>query len=227
MREIVLDTETTGLEPKSGHKIIEIGCVEIINRRKTGNYFHRYINPERDVPDEAFRVHGISTEFLQDKPLFKDISEEFLDFIGNDMLVIHNAPFDTKFINFELNLLGIPPLKMNRVVDTLIMARRKFPGSPASLDALCKRFGVSLDKREKHGALLDSELLFEVYFELCGGSQDALNFGRNKLEEKKIGSIKADTKFIAPREFKLSEEEEKSHQELVAKLKNSLWNNLS
>jgi len=158
MREICLDTETTGLDPKDGHKIIEIACFELINKVKTGKVFHSFVNPRRDVPQEAFRIHGISTEFLKDKPTFDLVADKFLDFIGDDILVIHNASFDIKFLNFELNILRKKPLEMSRVVDSLMLARNKFPGGQNSLDALCKRFNLDLSKREKHGALIDTEL---------------------------------------------------------------------
>jgi DNA polymerase III subunit epsilon len=174
MREIVLDTETTGLDPKSGDRLIEIGCVEIFNRRPTGATYHVYINPERDVPPGAQAVHGISTAFLQDKPLFKSVAAAFLAFIGNDPLVIHNASFDIGFLNHELGRVQLPVLMMDRVVDTLQLARRKHPAGPNSLDALCKRYGIDGSKRVKHGALTDSELLAEVYIELLGERQAGL-----------------------------------------------------
>src|SRR3989338_8374687 len=159
MRKICLDTETTGLDPREGHKIVEIGCVELINGVRTGNDFHVYINPRRDIPIEAFNVHGLSTEFLQDKPIFAHIAHKFLDFIRDTKLIIHNATFDIKFLNFELGLVGSNPISKEFVIDTLIIARNKFPGAQNSLDALCKRFEIDLSKRKKHGALLDSELL--------------------------------------------------------------------
>jgi DNA polymerase III subunit epsilon len=174
MREIVLDTETTGLDPKTGDRLIEIGCVEIVNRRPTGATYHVYINPERDVPAGAQAVHGISTAFLLDKPLFRSVAAEFVAFIGDDPLVIHNASFDIGFLNAELARVGQPALGMDRVVDTLTLARRKHPAGPNSLDALCKRYGVDGSKRVKHGALTDSELLAEVYIELLGERQAGL-----------------------------------------------------
>lgn len=176
MREIVLDTETTGLEPAQGHRIIEIGCIELKNRTPTGARYHTYLNPERDVPEESRRITNLSTEFLVDKPLFADAVDGFLAFIGDDPLVIHNAEFDLKFLNAELVRAAKPKLNPERAVDTLLMARRKFPGSPASLDALCKRFDIALDERKAkgHGALLDVELLAQVYLELLGGRQPGL-----------------------------------------------------
>lgn len=176
MREIVLDTETTGLEPSQGHRIIEIGCLELNNRTPTGGRYHTYLNPERDVPEESRRITGLATEFLVDKPLFADAVEGFLAFIGDSPLVIHNAEFDLKFLNAELKRVNKPRINSDRATDTMLIARRKFPGSPASLDALCKRFNIGLDERKAkgHGALLDAELLAQVYLELSGGRQQGL-----------------------------------------------------
>ena len=174
MREIIFDTETTGVDPHSGHRIVELGCVEIFNYRPTGKTFQSYLNPERDVPEEVVRVHGLTREFLADKPLFADVAESFLAFIGDAPLVIHNAGFDMKFINAELSALGFATLPMSRARDTLQLARNKFPGQPASLDALCRRFGVDNSGRDAHGALLDSQLLADVYFYLMGGAQPEL-----------------------------------------------------
>jgi DNA polymerase-3 subunit epsilon len=171
MREIVLDTETTGFEPSEGHRVVEIGAVELINSLPTGRTYHQYINPERLMPKEAFEVHGLGDDFLRDKPLFAAIGRAFLDFVGDARLVIHNAAFDMKFLNFELDRAGLPKLQWDRVTDTLAMARQKFPGAQASLDALCRRFSVDNSARQKHGALLDSEILAEVYLELIGGRQ--------------------------------------------------------
>ncbi len=174
MREIALDTETTGLDPKSGHRIVEIGCVELHRHMATGEFFHQYLNPERDMPDEAYRIHGLSDAFLGGKPLFADIVDKFLEFIGDDPLVIHNAQFDIGFINAELQRLHRQTLPISRAVDTVGLARRRFPGAQVSLDALCRRFEIDLSARTKHGALLDSELLAEVYLELRGGRQPDL-----------------------------------------------------
>jgi DNA polymerase-3 subunit epsilon len=174
MREIVLDTETTGFEPAEGHRIVEIGAVELFNHMPTGRTFHQYINPLRPMPKEAFEVHGLGDDFLRDKPVFKAVGQAFLDFIEDSRLVIHNAAFDMKFLNAELGLAGLPALAAERALDTLLIARKRFPGSPASLDALCRRFGVDNSSREKHGALLDSEILAEVYLELVGGRQPDL-----------------------------------------------------
>ena len=180
MREIVLDTETTGFEPSEGHRIVEIGAVELFNHLPTGRTYHQYINPERPMPKEAFEVHGLGDEFLRSKPLFKTIAPAFLDFITDAQLVIHNAAFDLKFLNHELAAVGLAVLPAARAVDTLMIARRKFPGAPATLDALCRRFGVDNSTREKHGALLDSEILAEVYLELIGGRQP--DFGLSQVD---------------------------------------------
>jgi len=171
MREIVLDTETTGFEPDEGDRIVEIGAVELLNHMPTGRTYHQYINPQRAMPLGAFEVHGLGDDFLRDKPVFADIAQAFLAFVGAAKLVIHNAAFDMKFINAELGWIKLPPLPMDRAIDTVGMARRKFPGSPASLDALCRRFGIDNSARTLHGALLDSEILAEVYLELIGGRQ--------------------------------------------------------
>lgn len=171
MREIVLDTETTGLDPASGDRIVEIGAVELHNHMPTGNTYHVYINPERPMPSEAFAVHGLGDDFLREKPVFRAIAQEFRDFIARDKLVIHNASFDIKFLNAELSLVGLPAIPWEQSVDTLAIARQKFPGSPSSLDALCRRFGIDNTARTLHGALLDSEILAEVYLELIGGRQ--------------------------------------------------------
>jgi len=171
MREIVLDTETTGFEPEQGDRIVEIGAVELWNQLPTGKTYHQYINPEREMPKSAFEVHGLGDEFLSDKPVFKAIGQEFLDFVKDSKLVIHNASFDMKFLNAELKWAGLHLLPMDQAFDTLAIARKKFPGSPASLDALCRRFGIDNTARTLHGALLDSEILAEVYLELIGGRQ--------------------------------------------------------
>ncbi len=173
-REIVLDTETTGLSPREGHRVVEIGCVELINRMPTDRSFHRYVNPQRDMPAEAYAVHGISADFLADKPVFAEVADAFLEFISGDTLVIHNAGFDVGFLNAELNALGKAPITMDRVVDTVMLARRRHPGGGNSLDALCTRYGIDNSRRTKHGALMDAEILSEVYAELLGGRQASL-----------------------------------------------------
>jgi DNA polymerase-3 subunit epsilon len=174
MREIVLDTETTGLDPNDGHRLVEIGCVEIANGLPTGATWHRYFNPQRDVPQDAFDVHGLSRDFLSDKPLFEQLADEFLAFLGDAKLVIHNAGFDLRFLNAELARLNRPHLAMDRVVDTLALARRRHPGARVSLDDLCQRYGIDNAKRVKHGALIDAEILAEIYVELTGGRQAQL-----------------------------------------------------
>ncbi len=171
MREIVLDTETTGLDPEEGHRIVEIGAIELTGHVPTGRTYHQYINPQRDMPEEAFAVHGLSEEFLRTKPVFRDIGQAFLDFVGDAKLVIHNAAFDMKFLNAELGWAGLPRLGEDQAIDTLHIARRRFPGAQNSLDALCRRFGVDNSARTLHGALLDSEILADVYLELIGGRQ--------------------------------------------------------
>ncbi|MGL4308924.1 MAG: DNA polymerase III subunit epsilon [Paracoccaceae bacterium] len=186
MREIVLDTETTGFEPSEGHRIVEIGCVELYNHMPTGRFYHQYINPERPMPAEAFAVHGLGDDFLRDKPVFAQVGQAFMAFLADAQMVIHNAAFDMKFLNFELSRMGLPELPMSRAIDTVGMARRKFPGAPASLDALCRRFNVDNSARDKHGALLDSELLAEVYLELIGGRQP--DFGLSVVTTRADGA---------------------------------------
>lgn len=230
MREISLDTETTGLDPYSGHRIVEIGCVELINHVRTGNHFHIYLNPERDMPQEAYRVHGLSAEYLSDKPLFRDIADAFLEFIQKDTLVIHNVPFDMKFINAELEKLGYPRLPMENTVDTVSMARKKFPGSPANLDALCKRFGIDNSSRTKHGALLDAELLADVYLELRGGRQSTLGLAaeEKKAQEERQLAADANNQAFPARSFPVSDDEKRAHAEfLEEEIKDALWKKLS
>jgi DNA polymerase-3 subunit epsilon len=222
MREIVLDTETTGFEPSEGHRIVEIGAVELFNHMPTGKTYHQYINPERSMPREAFEVHGLGDDFLRDKPVFKQIGRAFLEFIGDAKLVIHNAAFDVKFLNFELKLIGLPSIEWSRAIDTLAISRQKFPGSPASLDALCRRFGVDNSAREKHGALLDSEILAEVYLELIGGRQP--DFGLASQPAKSVAQTVAQTDDWRPRPRpeplppRLTEEEAAAHATFVEKL---------
>lgn len=226
MREICLDTETTGLDPKDGHKIIEIACIEMIDKIRTGEVFHTYINPRREVPQEAFRIHGISTESLQDKPIFDHIAQKFLDFIKGGKLVIHNASFDMKFLNHELRAIGLEAIDASNVIDSLSLARKKFPGSPASLDALCKRFNIDISHRTKHGALLDTELLCDVYVELMGGAQSGLVFDGGKKEEKseeKVIETVARTT-LPKRDFPVSEADLEKHKEFITKnFKTNLW----
>lgn len=221
MREIALDTETTGLDPYSGHRIVEIGAVEMVNKTRTGRVFHRYLNPERDVPEDAQRIHGLSTDFLKDKPLFTDVAAEFNAFIADAPLVIHNAGFDMKFLNFELERAGHATLPATRAIDTLLMVRRKFPGSPSSLDALCRRYEIDLSARTYHGALLDAELLADVYLELCGGRQVTIAFQAEVVEA--VETISHAPLAIPYRRFDVSEEEAAAHGAMLQKMKNALW----
>lgn len=223
MREIVLDTETTGLDPKAGHRLVEIGCVELINRIPTPNQLQIYINPERDMPDEAFRVHGLSESFLRNQPVFADIAEKLLTFIGDDPLVIHNADFDTGFLNWELGLIGYEPLAKERIIDTLPMARKKFPGAPASLDALCKRFDIDNSSRNLHGALLDAQLLAEVYLELTGGRQTALGLIDEVKKVEVVSTISSSLEIRAPRPHAPTSEELQAHQAFIQNLTQAIW----
>jgi len=219
MREIVLDTETTGLDPKSGHRIVELACIELTNHVSTGSNFHRYLNPERDMPADAAAIHGITEEFLEDKPVFAEVAGEFLDFIADAALVIHNADFDLAFLNAELGRLGFPAIARGRAVDTVTLARRKFPGQPASLDALCQRFSIDNSKRSLHGALLDAELLSEVYLELIGGRQASIELNAGPV----IGDQRARRVARPARAHAPSKSELAAHRELLAKLKAPIW----
>lgn len=223
LRQIILDTETTGFEPSQGHKIVEIGCLEIINYLPTGVVYHTYLNPERDVPADATAVHGLTEDFLKGHPKFQDIHVDFLDFIGDDQLIIHNAPFDMKFLNAELKTVGKTHLSMNRVIDTLAIARKKFPGSPASLDALCKRFNVDNSKRDKHGALLDSELLAEIYLELVGGRQPGFTFqsvnSSDNVQTSPLGKSTSEKPHREPRQlYATTEEERQAHRVFMSEI---------
>ncbi len=230
MREIVLDTETTGFDPKTGDRMVEIGAVELINHMPTGKTYHQYINPEREVPQGAFEVHGLSWDFLKDYPVFKDIAQDFLDFIAGDQLVIHNAKFDVPFLNAELGWCNKPQIPMERAIDTLLIARKKFPGSPASLDALCRRFNINNSHRTLHGALLDSEILADVYLELIGGRQPDLVLAP---EEKKQADTSAQTDDWRPRPrpnplpSRLTDEEAAAHQTFIESMGDGmLWTKL-
>ncbi|MAL79254.1 MAG: DNA polymerase III subunit epsilon [Sneathiella sp.] len=223
MREIVLDTETTGFDPEQGDRIVEIGCIELINHIPSGNSYHRYINPERDMPEAAFRVHGLSEQFLRGHKVMAEEMAEFLDFIGDAPLVIHNAAFDMKFLNAELARLGKPVLPMSRSIDTVAMARQKFPGAQANLDALCRRFGIDNSARTRHGALLDAELLAEVYLELIGGRQHGLSLDAG--DEDVNASITLEVR--APRPHRASEAERAAHQAFLEKIKDPLWRQTS
>src|SRR5512140_520695 len=226
MREIVLDTETTGLDPLRGDRLVEIGCVEIFNRMPTGQTFHRHLNPERDMPAEAFAVHGLSSEFLADKPLFAHVVEDFLEFIGNAPLVIHNASFDISFINAELDRIKRPPIVRDRLVDTLLLARRKHPGVSNRLDDLCSRYSIDNSRRTKHGALLDAELLAEVYVDLVGARQSQLLLASESREIRVAGAGEMPRRLretpLAPR---ITEADHAAHQAFVATLGDKpIWN---
>ena len=233
MREIVLDTETTGFEPSEGHRIVEIGAVELIGHMPSGRTYHQYLNPERPMPKEAFEVHGLGDDFLRGKPLFSACAADFLAFIGDARLVIHNAGFDMKFLNAELTRVGRPALPMARALDTVALARAKYPGSPASLDALCRRFGVDNSKREKHGALLDSEILSEVNLELIGGRQPDLVPSGSTGQNRADSGVDAEPDWRpSPRPNPLPErtstEELAAHEKLVAKMgAAAVWNRFS
>jgi DNA polymerase-3 subunit epsilon len=226
MREIVLDTETTGLDPKSGDRVVEIGCIELVNHIPSGREWHCYLDPERDMPQSAFEVHGLSREFLEGKPLFADIAQEFLDFIEQDRLIIHNASFDVGFLNAELENSGGKLIGMDRVTDTLALARRKHPGASNSLDALCKRYGVDATQRTKHGALIDCVLLAFVYIELIGGHQAGLDLARGVRPALGEGSASYSTpQRPAPLAQRLSSAEKQAHQAFVSTLgPKAIWN---
>jgi DNA polymerase-3 subunit epsilon len=226
IREIVFDTETTGLSPQGGDRIVEIGCVELINHIPSGNTFHVYINPERDMPDAAFRVHGLSTEFLSDKPVFAMIAEGFVDFVGDARLVAHNAAFDVAFLNHELGLMGLPSLAEDRIVDTLALARRKHPFGPNSLDALCQRYGIDNSRRTRHGALLDSEILAEVYLELLGGRQTDLGLAQVSAAAGRLDAAAAAGRARTRPETlpsRLTPAEIAAHEAFVGTLKQPVW----
>jgi len=231
MREISLDTETTGLSPKDGHRVIEIGAVEMVNQIRTGRQFHAYINPQFPVAEGAFKVHGISNEFLTGKPLMGEVIDGFLEFIGGSRLVIHNAQFDMGFLNNELQLLKRPFLGLDVALDTLQMARKKYPGGQNSLDGLCRRFNIDLTTRTLHGALLDAELLADVYAEMMGvgANQRNLLFAQNQEKQNNIEDITPlspkDGEFYEPRKFNATEEERAAHKEFVDGLGSEFWKN--
>ncbi|MFN4283625.1 MAG: DNA polymerase III subunit epsilon [Alphaproteobacteria bacterium] len=225
MREIILDTETTGLDPAAGHRLVEIACIELMNRVPTGRVFHRYANPERDMPIEAFNVHKLSAEFLADKPLFASYADELIEFIAGDDIVAHNAEFDMRFVNAEFERAGKPRFA-GKAIDTVAMARQKFPGQPASLDALCKRFGVDNTMRTVHGALLDAELLAAVYLELTGGRQHGLSLAEaagGPAAAARVAPILRDQPARPPRPHEASAAELEAHAAFIAKLKNPIW----
>ena len=232
MREIVLDTETTGFNPEEGDRIVEIGAVELFNHMPTGKTYHQYINPERSMPQEALEVHGLGDDFLRDKPVFKQIGQAFLDFAGDAKLVIHNASFDMKFLNAELGWINLPKIPWERAIDTLDMARKKFPGSPASLDALCRRFGIDNSARTLHGALLDSEILAEVYLELIGGRQPDFGLTSNLASQSANALGPATDWRPAPRPkalpSRLTQQETTAHDAFVQAMGDgAAWNKFS
>lgn len=226
MREIILDTETTGLSPRDGHRVVEIGCIEVVHYIATGKSFHCYLNPERDMPAEAAAVHGLTEVFLADKPVFTSVVDDFLKFIGDDQLIIHNAAFDMAFLNAELERAGFAALPMKRATDTVEMARRKFPGLRNSLDALCERFNIDKSARQLHGALLDAQLLAEVYLELRGGRQPGLTMeapATNRANAAAAAIPVAERQARAPRAHAPTEEELAAHIAMIGKIKKSLW----
>ena len=222
MREVVLDTETTGLEPAQGHRVVEVGAVELVNHIPSGKRFQRYLDPERDMPEDAERVHGLTRAFLAGHRRFAEEADALLAFIGEAKLVMHNAPFDLGFLNAELERIGKPPIPPARTLDTLALARRKYPGAPASLDALCKRFGIDRSAREKHGALLDAELLTEVYLELIGGRQPALGLQRTPPPPDAAETPRP-ARARTPRPHAASEAEAAAHAAFIATLKDPIW----
>lgn len=228
MREIVLDTETTGFDPYSGDRLIEIGCVVLENHVATGETYHKFFNPERDVPEEAVKVHGITYEMLKDKPKFGELADEFLDFIGDSPLVIHNASFDMKFINAELAWIKKDPIPMEQAIDTLAIARKLFPGSRVSLNDLCRRFNIDNSHRTKHGALLDSELLAEVYLELLGGREPGFILNQTDNNVSAFFNVKKEKKEIQkpryePRNFDIPQKDLENHEAFLNKIKNPIW----
>lgn len=230
MREVIFDTETTGLDPKTGDRMVEIGCIEMIGRVETGRSFHAYFNPERDMPIEAERVHGLSAAFLATKPRFAETADELLAFLGDAPLVAHNAGFDFGFLNNELERIGREPISMDRMVDTVALARKKHPGSKLSLDALCTRYGIDRSHRVKHGALLDAELLAQVYVELTGGRQiglglvaEAATVTTAEVTITALGAARADRPARAPRPHGPSEAELERHRAFIAGIDNAIW----
>jgi DNA polymerase-3 subunit epsilon len=222
MREIVLDTETTGFKANGGDRMVEIGCIELINHVASGESFQRYINPERDMPDGAFQVHGLSSEFLSDKPVFAEVADEIRAYLGDDKLIIHNASFDMGFLNAEFKKIGGKELPMEQAIDTVALARRKYPGAPASLDALCRRFEIDNTQRTLHGALLDAELLAEVYLELIGGRQPGLVLSAAatkaaETDEKQVRTVR-ETRPHAP-----SDDEKAAHTAFIDKIEDPIW----
>lgn len=222
MREIALDTETTGLSHASGHRIVEIGCVELINKIPSGRTYHQYINPEREMHAEATAISGITDDFLKDFPVFSKIADDFYNFIKDSTLVIHNAKFDVGFINAEFQRVSLPAVDIKNTIDTVLLSRKKFPGQAANLDAICKRFGIDLSKRTKHGALIDAHLLADVYIMLMGGKQSKMF----KEQEIVLPEIIYQKELTTPRNFPVSEIEAQKHKDFLLQIKNPLWNEI-
>ncbi len=222
MREIVLDTETTGLDPNAGHRVVEIGCIELINHIPTGETYHQYVNPERAMPDEAFAVHGLSEAFLSQHPVFADVADAFLDFVGDAKLVIHNAVFDIKFLNAELERLDQPVIPLSRAIDTVQLARQRFPGAQASLDALCRRFEIDNSARNLHGALLDADLLSLVYLELIGGRQPGLELATaSRTARTRARAVERPLRPARP--HAPTPEEDAAHAAMLEKVSDPIW----
>ena len=234
MRELVLDTETTGLDHESGDRIVEVGVIELNNYIITGKYLHYYINPEKKSDPKAEKIHGLTTEFLSDKPKFVDIAETLIDFIGDNKIIIHNAPFDLGFLNAELSKCDMKELKEEQVIDTLIISRKKYPGQSVSLDALCRRFNIDLTTREKHGALLDARLLSQVYLELMGGNQTSLEFNNlvsddlinKKIIFKDLHNRYLDNKIRPIKTVKLDQQDYDKHKDFIKNLPNNIWSKI-
>ncbi|MDX1424060.1 MAG: DNA polymerase III subunit epsilon [Kiloniellales bacterium] len=221
MREIVLDTETTGLDPEAGHRLVEVAALELVNHVATGRHYQQYINPERDMPDEAYRIHGLSGEFLAGFPVFPEVAVALLDFVGESPLVIHNAEFDLKFLNAELGRAGLAPLSGDRATDTVALARRRFPGAQVSLDALCRRFEIDNSTRTLHGALLDCELLAEVYLELCGGRQPGLDLAANA---EAVAPVATAPRPVRPaRPHGPGDDERQAHDAFIERMSSPIW----
>ncbi|MBQ7285837.1 MAG: DNA polymerase III subunit epsilon [Alphaproteobacteria bacterium] len=224
-REIVFDTETTGFDYAKGERLVEIGAVELVNHVPTGITYHQYINPEKEVPEEVVKVHGLTYDFLKDFPTFDKVAQEWLDFVGDAVLVAHNASFDMNFVNYELKQLGLPEMSWDKCVDTLEIARALFPGARCSLDALCKRFEIDNSSRTFHGALLDAQLLSEVYLELLGGKEPSLLLDAKKEKKQTVEVVFDKSNYREPRFFAVSDEEITKHEEFLKnKIKNALWN---
>ena len=221
MREVVLDTETTGLDPEAGHRLVEVAGLELLNHVPTGRHIQQYINPERDMPDEAYRIHGLSADFLAGYPVFPEVAQALLAFIDEASLVIHNASFDLKFLNAELDRAGLPPIAAERATDTVALARRRFPGAQVSLDALCRRFEIDNSARALHGALLDCELLAEVYLELRGGRQPGFDLAANAVSARQAATGQRPVRPARP--HAPTTDESVAHDAFIAEMKSPIW----